>query len=91
MEYRLVVLPSAATEMARLSKGLRAALLDRMEWLRRNADAIVHYRLHNMPDDLAGLCRIRHGDYRILYWVSSTERTIHIYRVRHRTKVYRDF
>jgi len=67
-----------------------ATLLRRLDWLRRNAASVVHYRLHNLPDDLAGLCRIRHGDYRILYWISPSERSIHVYHVRHRSEVYRD-
>lgn len=28
-----------------------------------------------MPDDLAGLCKLRVGDWRILYWLYHTEKT----------------
>ena len=29
---------------------------------------MVHRRLVGMPDDLAGLCKLRVGDCRIFYW-----------------------
>ena len=33
--------------------------------------------------------RIRVGDYRILYEISDSEKTITIYRIRHRSEAYR--
>jgi hypothetical protein len=33
---------------------------------RKNAAAIIHRRLVGMPDELAGLCKLRVGDWRIL-------------------------
>ena len=43
-----------------------------------------------MPDDLAGLCKLRIGDYRILYWIYHDKKVVRIYRVAHRSDVYRD-
>jgi mRNA-degrading endonuclease RelE of RelBE toxin-antitoxin system len=91
MEYRLVILPSAERDLERLSPEVRAAILRKLDWLRRNADAIVHHHLSNLPDALEGLCRLRHGDYRILYWRYPADRLIKIYRVQHRSEVYREF
>jgi mRNA interferase RelE/StbE len=65
-------------------------VIHRLEWLRTSAAAIIHRRLQNMPDDLAGLCRLRIGDYRILYWHYAAKQMIKIYRVQHRSEVYRD-
>ena len=39
-----------------------------------------------MPDDLAGLCKLRVGDWRILYWVYHPETLIRIYRIQHRSE-----
>jgi len=50
---------------------------------------MVHHHLSNLPDDLAGLCRFRVGDYRILYWRYPSEAVLKIYRIRHRRDVYR--
>lgn len=42
-----------------------------------------------MPDDLAGLCKLRVGDYRIIYWVYRSDKLIRVYRIQHRSEVYR--
>lgn len=68
---------------------VRRRLLRRLVWLGENAPAVVHHRLVNMPDDLAGLCRIRVGDYRILYWVYPKQTLLRIYRIQHRREVCR--
>ena len=75
--------------------GLGAAIEESVErklsWLGNNAAGMVHRRLVGMPEDLAGLCKSRLGDYRILYWVYHEKKLIRIYRVAHRSEVYRDF
>jgi len=42
-----------------------------------------------LPDDLRGLCRMRFGDYRIIYWVYAETKQIKIYDIEHRGKDYR--
>jgi len=76
--------------LEKLSTSVRESVIRRLEWLRLSATAIIHRRLQNMPDDLAGLCRLRMGDYRIPYWRYAARRMIKIYRVQHRSEVYRD-
>jgi len=85
------VLPTAERDLEHLSFETREAVIRRMEWLRVNARTVIHHRLQNMPADLAGLCRLRQGDYRILYWQYPSQRLIRIYRVQHRSEVYRNF
>ena len=43
-----------------------------------------------MPEDLSGLCRIRVGDFRILYWIYPNQQRLSVYRIQHRREVYRD-
>lgn len=50
---------------------------------------MVHRRLVGMPADLAGLCKLRVGDYRILYWNYPAHKLVRIYRIQHRSEVYR--
>jgi len=90
MEYQLIILPSAEADLEKFSPELQAAMLRRCAWLRDHADVIIHHRLQNLPEDLSGLCRLRHSDYRILYWRYPARRTIKIYRVQHRSEVYRN-
>jgi mRNA-degrading endonuclease RelE of RelBE toxin-antitoxin system len=51
---------------------------------------MIHRRLVGMPDDLAGLCKLRVGDWRILHWIYHPEQVVRIYRIQHRSEVYRD-
>jgi mRNA-degrading endonuclease RelE of RelBE toxin-antitoxin system len=90
MAYQLIVLPTAQADVEKLSASIRESVIRRFEWLRLSATAIIHRRLQNMPDDLAGLCRLRMADYRILYWHYAAKRIIKVYRVQHRSEVYRD-
>ena len=89
MAYRLVVLPSAEADLEALDPQVRRRVLRRLIWLRDNAAQIIHHRLANMPDDLAGLCRYRVGQHRILYWAYADRQLLKIYRVEHRRDVYR--
>lgn len=91
MAYRAVVLPTAEADIEALDAELRRRILRRVLWLRENAAEIVHHRLSNLPEDLAGLCRSRVGQYRILYWVYPARKLLKIYRVQHRREVYRRF
>ena len=59
-------------------------------WLAENATVMIHRRLVGMPDDLVGLCKLRVGDWRILYWIYHEQKIVRIYRIQHRSEVYRD-
>ena len=59
-------------------------------WYAEDAVPLDRERLHGVaPDDLAGLCKLRVGDYRILYWVYPAKKLIRIYRVQHCSEIYR--
>ena len=88
MAYRLIVLPSAEADLEALEPQVRRRVLRRLVWLREHAAQVVHHRLANMPDDLAGLCRYRVGQYRILYWVYPDRQFLKVYRIEHRRDVY---
>lgn len=89
MGYRLVVLPTALTEISELPKTVREGVYKRLSWLQENASAMIHHPLTGMPPHLAGLCKLRSGDYRILYWKFPQQNLIEVYAARHRSEVYR--
>lgn len=89
MAHRLIVLPSAESDLARPDHEPRRKILRRLVWLGENASQIIHHRLANMPEELSGLCRLRIGDYRILYWLYRQQEVLKVYRVQHRSEVYR--
>lgn len=77
--------------MSRLDAAVAASIERKIIWLAVNAGVVMHRRLVGMPDDLEGLCKLRVGDYRVLYWVHHDQEVIRLYRVQHRSEVYRDF
>lgn len=90
MPYKIEVGTKADQQLAELDSAIGASVERKIFWLGENAGAIVHRRLVGMPKDLEGLCKLRVGDYRILYWIYQREKLIRLYRVQHRSEVYRD-
>lgn len=90
MSYRIEIGPKADSQLATLDAAIGASVERKIVWLAQNAASIVHRRLVNMPDALSGLCKLRVGDYRILYWVYHSQRLLRLYRIQHRSEVYRD-
>lgn len=89
MAYRVIVLSSAEADLERLDAEVRRRILRRFVWLGENAAQVIHHPLTNLPDDLVGLCRLRVGDYRIVYWVYHQQQALKVYRVQHRSEVYK--
>jgi mRNA interferase RelE/StbE len=89
MAYRVEVGPKARAQLSELDATVGAAVERRIIWLAQNAAVMIHRRLVGMPEDLAGLCKLRVGDWRILYWVYQKEEIVRIYRIQHRSEVYR--
>ena len=90
MPYRVEVGTKADAQLEALDPTIGASVERKISWLAENAAQIVHRRLVGMPEDLAELCKLRIGDYRILYWVYPAQQLVRIYRVQHRSEVYRD-
>jgi mRNA interferase RelE/StbE len=91
MAYRVEVSAQAESQLTTLDPTIGASIERKIVWLAENASAMVHRRLAGMPDDLIGLCKMRIGDWRILYWIYHSERVIRVYRIQHRSEVYRQF
>lgn len=89
--FRVEIGKRADAQLAELDAVIGASVERRMQWLAENAEAMVHRRLVGMPEDLSGLCKLRIGDWRILYWVYPSQKLVRIYRIQHRSEVYRDF
>ena len=90
MAYRVEVGQKASVQLGELDPSVGSAVERKIIWLAQNAAVMVHRRLVGMPDELAGLCKLRVGDWRILYSVYHAEKIVRIYRIQHRSEVYRD-
>ena len=89
MPYEVEVGDKADAQLSELDAAIGEGVERKIQWLGENAAVMIHRRLVGMPDDLAGLCKLRVGDYRILYWVYPSKKLIRIYRVQHRSEIYR--
>jgi mRNA interferase RelE/StbE len=84
--YRTRILDTAARELAKLDKPSGRRVVERIHWLAANLDSI---KPEALTGDLAGLYKLRAGDYRIVYEILHDEQTIVIHIVGHRREVYR--
>ena len=66
MPYQVEVGGKADTQLAELDAAIGASVERKIHWRAENAAVMIHRRLVGMPEDLAGLCKLRVGDYRIL-------------------------
>jgi mRNA interferase RelE/StbE len=91
MSYRVEIGSRADAQLAELDSAIGASVERKIQWLAENAAVMIHRRLVGMPEDLSSLCKLRIGDWRILYWIYHREEIVRIYRIQHRSEVYRDF
>lgn len=87
--YKVTFLPPAEESFKALDKSIQKRIAQKIDWLAENADKVIHHPLTSLPDDLRGLCRVRIGDYRIIYWVYGENKHLKIYDIKHRSKDYR--
>jgi mRNA-degrading endonuclease RelE of RelBE toxin-antitoxin system len=90
MSYRVEIGSKADAQLAQLDSTVGTAVERKILWLAENAAVMIHRRLVGMPDALTGLCKLRAGEWRILYWIYHKEKVVRIYRIQHRSEVYRD-
>lgn len=65
-KYWVRILKAASQELARLDKPVARRIAQRINWLAENLEAV---RLETLSSELAGLYKLRVGDYRVLYEV----------------------
>jgi mRNA interferase RelE/StbE len=84
--FRVKLLKPAVRELERLDKTVGARIIQRINWLAENLEVIEPKRL---TGELAGLFKLRDGDYRIIYQVLRREKTIVVHGIGHRKDIYR--
>ena len=84
--YTVRILKAATIELKQLYKPVGMRIVKRINWLAENCDAINHQSLQG---DLAGLYKLREGDYRIIYQVLRKEKVVLIHSIGHRREIYR--
>lgn len=84
--YRIRVLDAAVRDLERLDKLAARRIAERIRWLAANLDAVG---LEALAGDLAGLYKLRVGDYRVIYEIIHEDQTIVIHMIGHRSDIYR--
>jgi len=84
--YRIRLLDEAVRDLARLDKPVARRVVERLDWLAGNLRSV---KPEALTADLAGLLKLRVGDYRVIYEVLHKERTLIVHAVGHRRDVYR--
>lgn len=85
--YEARVLDEAERDLEHLDKPMARRIRKRIQWLAQNLD---HIKPEPLAGPLAGLFKLRVGNYRVLYDIIWKERVISIHRVRHRREIYRE-
>jgi mRNA interferase RelE/StbE len=83
--YSVRLLKAATRELARLDKPIAQRVANRIKWLAENIEQISPQALKG---ELAGLYKLREGDYRIIYEILHDEETIVIHSIGHRREIY---
>jgi mRNA interferase RelE/StbE len=84
--YHIRILDSAVHDLSKLDGQVGRRVVNRIRWLAENIESIG---LESLAGDLAGLYKLRVGDYRILYEILYNEKAIVVHIIGHRREVYR--
>jgi mRNA interferase RelE/StbE len=84
--YRVEFTPTAAEDLARLNKPMAQRILAKIRWLADNFQALTP---ESLTGQWEGVCKLRAGDYRVLYTFDKTEASITVHFIRHRREVYK--
>lgn len=83
--YRIDFSPDGRASLSSIDKEIAQRVLDKLRWLAQNAERVHHLPLRGR---LAGLFKLRVGEWRVIYDVSNAEKVVTIHKVGHRKEVY---
>ncbi len=84
--YQIRIQDSAARELAQLDRQVARRVVKRIRWLAANVEAV---KPDALSGDLAGLYKLRVGDYRVAYEALHAEQIIVVHLIGHRREIYR--
>lgn len=86
MALRVRLLDAAVRDLARLDKPDGRRVVRRINWLATNSGSI---RPESLSGNLVGLCKLRVGDFRVIYELLSAEQILIVHAIGHRREIYR--
>ncbi|MDP2951563.1 MAG: type II toxin-antitoxin system RelE/ParE family toxin [bacterium] len=86
--YAVKTTSSFDKDIKKLDRQIAKRIVNKIEIWAVDSPLSANY-LKYMPNDLAGLRKIRIGDWRVLFWLDEQKEEIVLYSVDHRRDVYR--
>lgn len=84
--YKLNFSDEGKSSLASLDKKTAQRVLNKLKWLIQNIETITPLPLRK---NLAGLNKLRVGDWRAFYEVNHRDKVVTIHKVGHRSEVYK--
>ncbi|MCY4601091.1 MAG: type II toxin-antitoxin system RelE/ParE family toxin [Acidobacteria bacterium] len=78
--------PTAEDDLDGLDAAVADRVIEKLRWLAENADTV---RIEALSGRWRGVCKLRVGDYRVIYTRDLAARRIVVHFVRHRSGVYK--
>ena len=78
--------PTAEDDLNRLDTTVADRVIAKLRWLAENVDTV---RVETLSGQWRGACKLRVGDYRVIYTRDLAARRIVVHFVRHRSDVYK--
>lgn len=88
MAYRVNPLLSFETGLAHLDKQVAKRVLEKVDDIVANPQKIGS-PMGNLPKELAGLHKLRIGDWRVFFWVNHEKKELTLYFVGNRDDAYK--
>ncbi len=86
MTFQIEFLPEALEDLKRLDRPMARRIFKKICWLSENFESL---QPEGLSGPLAGLFKLRVGDYRVLYEVHHEAKLLTIHLVGHRREVYK--
>jgi mRNA interferase RelE/StbE len=79
-------MPEAREELRKMDRKVARRVVEKLAWLAEHADEFVHQPPRG---EWAGCFKLRVGDWRVVYSLEITTRTIVVHLVGHRDAIYK--
>ncbi len=76
----------ALRDLERVDKKTAERIMSKIHWIANNTDATD---LKNLRGELAGFCKLRVGNFRVIFELISEKQTLNVHSIGHRSRVYK--
>ncbi|PKN01589.1 MAG: type II toxin-antitoxin system mRNA interferase toxin, RelE/StbE family [Elusimicrobia bacterium HGW-Elusimicrobia-1] len=85
-KYKVVFLPPAEKQLARIGNVEARCVLEKLRWLSENFERIAP---ESLTAGLKGFLKLRVGDVRVIYTAEKETRKIRVHLIGHRREIYK--